>query len=182
MPIPLGILAAAGFRPAAAGAFQLLETALVGSGGQASINFANVNTYASTYQHLQIRLVNFSGQANLGTILLNSSRGVHSHALRGRAGAVTSFANGGSGDYLFSIGSSTDAGFAVIDLLDPFESGKNKTARGFTGSIASTSEVLLTSALYTITDPITSISISHPNGFNWLQGSRFSLYGLKVSA
>ncbi len=160
------------------GNFDLLETVVLSSTAT-SITFSNVTSYASTYQHLQIRLVNFSGQANFGRININSNTGVNSHFLRGRAGAVGSAANGASSDYLYYIGSTSNPGFAVIDLLDAFESGKNKTARAFTGLMESTPEVSTTSALWTITDPISSITIPHPNSFNFSIGSRFSLYGVR---
>ena len=180
MPIPLGILAAAGIRPTAGGSYELIESVVLSSPAS-TINFTNLSGFASTYQHLQIRLVNFSGQANFGRININSNTGVNSHFLRGRAGSVTSAANGSTADYLYYIGSSSNPGFAVIDILDAFENGKNKTARALTGLMESTPDIALTSALWTVTDPISTISIPHPNGFNFSTGSRFSIYGLRSS-
>ena len=180
MPIPLGILAAAGFRPpAAGGSYDLLES-IVLTGPQTSVSFANVSSYASTYKHLQIRTTIFSGQANLIGMTLNGDNGVRTHVLRGRAGAVTSFDNGGA-TYVMYCGDSSVASTSVVDLLDPFVSGKNKVARTMTGLVLSTPEVALTSALWAVTAPLSSITIPHPNGFNFLTGSRFALYGIKGS-
>ena len=56
MPIPLGVLAVAGAgaAPSGPGAYELIETTLLSS-AQKQITFSNLNTYSTTYEHLQIR-------------------------------------------------------------------------------------------------------------------------------
>ena len=66
----------------------------------------------------------------------------------------------------------------VLDILDPFNSSKNTTAKflsGFTGSI---NRVLLESGSWMNTAALTSISITEYYGSSFTIGSRFSLYGV----
>ena len=187
MPIPLGILAAAGFRAAAGGSYELIETITVGSGGAASVTFSNLNTYSTTYQHLQIRAVArmaFSNAERSLVLRFNADTGsnYNNHGLYGDGSSVGSFY---FADTYVSIGSFAAAnaasnafGAGVIDILDPYET-KNKTVRSLAGA-QTTPQISLRSGLWRNTASVTSITLIDPTS-NLVQGSRFSIYGLRGS-
>lgn len=180
----LGILAASG--GGVAGAYELIQTFTVGAGGQASVTFSNLNTYSTTYQHLQIRSLarsNRSANTEGGKINFNSDTGgnYRLHLLEGNGSSVTSLASGSGSTYLSVIGAAgntaTSALFvpSVVDILDPYEA-KNKTVRSLTGGNGA---ITLLSGLWMNTTSLTTIAIAPEIGSAWLQGSRFSLYGIK---
>jgi hypothetical protein len=186
MPIPLGILAAAGFRPSAAGDFVLLESTTLTS-AQSSVEFTNLATkYASTYQHLQLRVVARDSRSQIfavTNVTLNNdtSNNYAEHSLRGNGSSVSSGASTSRANIRFENSGNTAGGFggAVIDLLDPFET-KNKTLRILFGRPESGDPVVqLTSGLYMNTSSVTAIKFTPDGGFNYVAGSRFSLYGLR---
>lgn len=180
MPIPLGILAAAGFRPTAGGSYELIETITVGSGGAASVTFGNLNTYSTTYQHLQIRAVVQSTTGVTISMRMNGDSGSNYtfHRLEGNGSSV--YSNAGTSRNNIAIGTSSDTGSIfspfVADILDPYEA-KNKTVRSF----ARANGVGLYSGMWMNTSSLSSITIFAEAGQNWTQGSRFSIYGLKAS-
>jgi hypothetical protein len=196
MPIPLGILAAAGFRPAAAGSFVLLESTVL-TGSQASVEFTNLTSkYASTYQHLQIRVVYLSDIINNSLVARFNADGGSNyayHRLNGNGSSVFSGAGTSKSNMTLHYGqdnnSATEPNVAVIDILDPFETTKNKTVRslGGTSSGASKNQVDLWSSLWQSTTAVSSIGLSLASGYdgwqagNFRQYSRFSLYGLKAA-
>ena len=190
MPIPLGILAAAGVRPAAGGSYELIETVTVGSGGAASVTFSNLNTYSTTYQHLQIRMLTkdtSSGAASYDQIRINgdSTNSYSWHRLQGDGSGVASTAGtstNGMNSYLNAYSSATNAFSAgIIDILDPYETGKNRVIRVFSGgALGSFNYLALASGMRINTASVTSVSV-HASA-NFVQGSRFSIYGLKASA
>lgn len=186
MLIPLGILAASG---ASAGSFDLLETQVLGS-AQASVTFSSLSTYASTYQHLQIRMIGRTTRAvtedGATRILLNGDGTLgnyRAHFLVGTGSNVVSYDSGNNPELGSFPGANAGANqFApmVIDLLDPFETTKNKTMRMIAGLSGSFNSVRLHSAVRFNTAATTQIDISATAG-NWAIGSRFSLYGWKVA-
>ena len=188
MPIPLGILAAAGVR-AAGGSYELIETITVGSGGAASVTFSNLNTYSSTYQHLQLRVVMRGNNPNQWDTLrftFNGDTGSNYafHNLIGNGSSVTSGVATSQPRIQFDgfVGSSASSGIfasGVIDILDPYETNKNKTVRGITGRTADT-QVGLHSGVWLSTAAISSIALTCFGG-TLQQYSRFSIYGLKAS-
>ena len=141
MPIPLGILAAAGARQAAGATFELLESTVLTS-AQATVEFTNLTTkYAATYQHLQLRIVSRSLSPNEDYLYLrfNSDTGSNyrDHLLEGNGSAVNSY-NGAQNQIFIAVhGSAALAaniyGSSVIDILDAFETTKNKTIRALGG-------------------------------------------------
>ena len=183
MPFGLGFFATAG--AGAAGSFDLLETQVLGS-SQASVTFSSLSTYASTYKHLQIRMVARASRSGATSdpliVRLNSTTQTYGHHLYGNGSSV------GSGniatsysllDALAGASAATNAfGAGVIDILDPFETTKNKTIRGLTGAGSS---VALSSTFWNFTTAVSSIELSAFSATNFLVGSRFSLYGLKGS-
>lgn len=184
MPIPLGVLAVAGAGagPVVAGnAYEWLETQVLTS-DQASVTFSNLNsTYGSTYQHLQIRMAVFSD--TWITMRMNGvTTGQYArHELRGNGSTVISTGASNQNTMLIGLGSSATVPVATItDILDAFETTKNKTIRSLSGVATTTSYIQLTSGVWLDTAAITSVEIKHFDS-TFKTGSRFSLYGMRSS-
>ena len=163
----------------------LAEEVLTSS--QASVTFSSLDTLAAGYQHLQIRYV--AGNTNVATdfdnviMRFNSDAGANyaHHRLWG-TGSVNSYASSSQTQMLgglVSRGSSTAFAANVIDILDAFETTKNKTIRVLTGGTNSSQNVIgLNSGLWISTSAVTTILLSNfENTFR--VGSRFTLIGLK---
>jgi len=193
MPFGIGFFATAGVR-AAAGSYDLLESQVLTT-SQASVTFSNLNNYASTYQHLQIRYVaksdRSSGDGNDAMIVtLNGDSGANynSHILIGD-GAVNSgfesYQNAMEYTYIAGTGGNITGvfGSGVMDFLDAFETTKFKTRRTlFNNSLGGSYKAVgLSSAMWRNTAAITSITFDQRYGSNFVQGSRFSLYGIKAA-
>lgn len=187
MPIPLGILAAAGSRQAAA-TFQLLESTVLGS-SQNSIEFTNLTSkYAATYQHLQIRMVSKSsagvdfnivwGQFN-GDTANNYSR--HNMFVDGTGPYSNGDANQPFIFMGYNAGVAAGFGAAVIDILDVFETTKNKTVKSLYGSPNTYNLLGLSSGSWRNTNSLTSIKLYNNSG-DFVQNCRFSLYGIRSVA
>jgi hypothetical protein len=186
MPIPLGILAAAGFRPSAAGDFQLLESTTLTS-NQSSVSFTNLaSKYAATYQHLQLRIVGVTSADADIRYRHNSDTGNNYafHALYGTGSSVVSGAltstNGGYIGFSKLTSASGNQFGAVVDFLDPFETTKNTTSRAFYGNRHTSTDplIMLNSSFWNNTSAVTSIEIYMASG-TINSTSRFSLYGLR---
>ncbi len=178
------------YIPVATG-YELLETQVVGSTQQASVEFTNVNTnYGSTYQHLQVRATvktSGSGQDKLLYMYLNGDTTLtnyRAHILFVYNGAVDS--DPWSGPLAgYGVGTTTANSFCanIIDILDPFETTKNTTVRtisGFANGTGTNSLINLQSMVWMNTNAITTIRFQSPNE-NIIQYSRFSLYGMRSS-
>jgi hypothetical protein len=83
-----------------------------------------------------------------------------------------------------ALNSSGVFGASIVDILDAFETTKNKTVRGLGGFMGSTSDyyhkVMLSSSARYNTASTTSILIYSP-GTSFAANSRFSLYGIKAA-
>lgn len=179
MPFGLGFFATAGVS--AAGSFDLLETQVLTSTA-ASITFASLSTYASTYQHLQLRMAGSTNSGvNWGAMQFNGDTGTNysRHELRGNGSSVTSSASANYDSYLFGVWGGA-AGAVVVDLLDPFETTKYKTGRALSGWVGADG-VQLTSGSWRNTNAISSILIKNAGSEVFKIGTRFSLYGIKAS-
>lgn len=191
MPFGLGFFATAG-AGGAVGSFDLLETQVL-TGTQATITFSNISSYAGTYQHLQIRAVTRNtstvGGGNTyganGIIRFNgdSASNYRTHYLQGDGSTALSGDYGSvPGIYVQDLGgtwaSNTANIFAasVIDLLDPYETTKNKTTRALTG----VRRIQLNSGFWNNTAAINALTITQ-DGSQFAIGSRFSLYGIKAA-
>lgn len=190
MPIPLGILAAAGFRPSATGAFDLLESTVL-TGSQASVEFTNLTSkYASTYQHLQLRmLLRSSVNTNIVYYRFNGDTGNNYRAHWMQANGNGSVGSGDSGSlngifHYSGAASSEPANYyagVVADILDPFETSKNTTTRTmFARASTVYPEVGIASGLWNNTASLTSVKVEM-NASNLIAGCRISLYGLKAA-
>jgi hypothetical protein len=195
MPFGLGFFATAGVS-AAAGSFDLLETQVLGS-SQASVTFASLSTYAATYRHLEIRasvrtdrsgadsdpvVMQFNtdtgsnySRHGLGGYYIGGSRSVYSNAAASQTSIMVSENAPVSGS------TASAFGYFIVDILDPFETTKNKTARSFSGMNASWSSVELRSGAWYNTSAVSSILLKPLVGGNFVQYSRFSLYGWKAA-
>jgi hypothetical protein len=195
----LGVLAAQAeaAAPAAAGSYDLLETEIL-TGTQASVTFSSLNsTYGADYQHLQIRYVARTDKTGDPDNYLHAqfnnvtSSSYASHQLQGNGSSVTSSALASQTYMRLANGSLIGAGASagafsasVIDILDPFETTKNTTARaltGISGGVTYSYVINLSSGVFLSTAAITEIDLFPLSG-NFVADSRFSLYGLKASA
>lgn len=164
--------------------YDLLTTQVI-SGTQSSVTFSNVDTtYGGIYQHLQLRVSARTSPSEHCTQLKLTLNGTD---LAGRNFLST----GGSvlGEYYTtekimlwvagSASSSDDFAGGFIDILDPFETGKNTTVRAMSGMIGSTIRFGMASGALFSTSAISTIALSDRQGGNFLNGSQVSLYGLK---
>jgi hypothetical protein len=184
MLIPLGILASAGSAPT--GDYELISTTVLGS-NQASVVF-DVSSFASTYKHLQIRSVARTARNENGDILSlrfngDSATNYRWHKLFGNGSTVVSTTYPENRLELARVPAATSTtnafGGQVVDILDPFSTTKNTTARClFASEMVALSEVGLQSGFWNNTASITSIEVRGDNG-NLVAGTRVSLYGIK---
>jgi hypothetical protein len=185
MLIPFGILSAAGALRE--GTYELITTTVLGTTA-ASVTFSGLGAYASTYKHLQIRVAARSSDANPGVGVysrLNADAGSNyrSHYLLGNGSSVLSgtvaTTSGLSGIIAAAGSTANNFGVAVIDLLDPYSTTKNKTLRTLSGfTDAAQKRIDLQSSLWINTASLTSWQLIPELG-NLVAGSRFSLYGIR---
>lgn len=189
MLIPLGFLAASGVS---AGSFDLLETQVLGSSA-ASVTFSSLSTYAADYKHLQLRMTARTDRASyVDTVAIrfnaDDAANYTDHYLAGNgssvfSGADTSMTRMLSVRVAGASAASSIFGAGTVDLLDVFETTKYKTIRSLSGyTSGSGSEVYQFSGAWYLTTAVGSITLLPNIGSNFVQYSRFSLYGLKASA
>ena len=183
----LGVLQAQAAGQVAAGSFDLLETQVLTS-SESSVVFSSIAaTYGSTYQHLQIRATvraSGGGQEPLAMTIngVTATSSYRSHTLLGNGSTVTSIDQGNEAgmEYIGYIGNVTVveayAG-VIIDILDPFETTKNTTARSLSGVANDSPRIALTSGVFLSTDAVNSIELTRYTGGTLEEFSRFSLYG-----
>jgi hypothetical protein len=172
--------------------FHHLETVRLG-GNAASVTFSNLSRYAD-YQHLQIRYTARSTRAgtDLEELILrlnnDSTANYSQHQIFGSAGVGVASVGAGSSTYAqigITSGSVSSSHFAggTIDLLDVFETTKNKTLRGFAGWHSTDASyrngITLRSSAWYSTSAVNAITLL-PITNSFVAGSRFSLYGIKA--
>jgi hypothetical protein len=165
--------------------FHHLETIRLSSNAT-SIEFINLARYAD-YQHLQIRAaicdaVSFQ-DASSYRLRFNGDSGANYswHQLKGNGSAVSSSAGANQSGIFGENGGQTRFSATVIDILDPFDTAKHTTTRTLDGYANSSRGIVLGSGSWRNTTSITSLSFT-TEGFGFISGSRFSLYGLKARA
>jgi hypothetical protein len=180
MPIPLGIFAVAGASSAAGTTYEQIATTF-GNGSSGTITFSSI---PQDYKHLEIRVSYLAvSTSNIPFLRLNgdSSNLYNSYNLNG-AGSSASQTSYSSTEMLVggvNVGAGTTGPFAFVSrLLDYSSTAKTKTVKTFSGVIAGTSEVGLTSGLWRSTSAINSITI-YANSTVFATNSRFSLYGIR---
>lgn len=163
-----------------------IATVLVGASGSNVITFSDI---PQTYKHLQIRAIardnGGSGEDDYA-IRLNGDTGTNYayHYLMGN-GVSASTSAGTSSSRIMALRLSTavqNDGFGglIVDILDYANTNKYKTVRALGGyEVNSSGTIALSSGLWMNTDAVTSISIRNDRAVNFLQNSRFSLYGIK---
>jgi len=172
-----------GFVAISAGNFELIETALVGAGGQSSITFSNLNAYSTTYQHLQIRYTARSSRISADPMIIrvNNTTQSASHHLFGDASSVNDGAGGTSYAVLFAMAGtnlpSSAFGAGIIEIPDAYETTKNKHIRAFAGAPGEATSFDTT--FWPVTAAINTLQLSTFSGTNFVNGSRFSIYGLR---
>jgi hypothetical protein len=191
MPI-LGVIASANQqgRTTTVGSYDALATAIVPSGGLASITFAGI---PAGYKHLQIRsvLINTAGASgNFATMQFNGdASGSYSwHLISGNGSAFSTNNNVATTSIrydqgLYSNNSNTSPQITVCDILDYASLVKNKTTRALDGGDANGAGFMSIigggwynlAAINTIT--ISSLSAGVPSTFG--QFSHIALYGVK---
>ena len=180
----LGIFSAAGAGGVAvAGDYELISTTILGT-STASVTFSSLGDYSSTYKHLQIRAVAKYDSAFDNLLMrFNSDTGNNysHHRLIGNGSTVSSIATANTSSLFPGLASSTTSGIyspTVIDILDPYSTTKNTTIRALYGDSENPTVRLASGAWYN-TSAISSILIYSQSSFNFVAGSRFSLYGIK---
>lgn len=184
--LTLGILASS--VVAEAGAYDLLETTILGS-SQSSVTFSNlISTYGSDYTHLQIRGAqrgDRNDDRNANTLQINGATSYSNHNINGTGSSVTALATTGSVLRIMSTPEAQEAsgifGAFVCDILDAFDTSKNTTVRSFAGQVSTKTDVILFSGGYFDTSAVDSLTLNPTAGSNFVTGSRFSLYGIKAA-
>jgi len=182
----LGIFSAAGVSGFSSD-YELIQTQVLSS-NQSAITFSNLDTFASTYKHLQIRYAARSTVAFFTeTILLRvndiSTTSYVNHRLIGTGSSVVSGVDNSAtwiraGLIQGSAATSNAFGAGVIDLLDAYAS-KNKTFRALSGVTNGEPVIALYSGAFLATTAISSFVLRSAEGGNFITGSRFSLYGIR---
>jgi hypothetical protein len=171
--------------------FHHLETIRLG-GNAALVQFTNLARYAD-YQHLQIRYAARSTHTSADSAFYvqfngDTASNYRHHYLTGTGSSVVSgdaTSSYPSGVYVgFGVTAANSAannfGGGVVDILDPFVTTKNTTARYLAGS-TDLNRIAIGSGVWLNTAALTSLVIDDIFG-NLVSGSRFSLYGLKAGA
>jgi len=171
------------------GSYDLIASEILGS-NQSSITFSNLGDYSSTYKHLQIRVVHKNSRSNLwsGSLFrFNADTGNNYayHYLMGNGSNVSSSQENGISAIVdqWVAGNTLTNSFsaAIFDILDPYSTTKNTTVRSLSGRVVGGGEdrIALNSGLWNSTASVTSITLLPTGGFNWVSGTRMSLYGIK---
>jgi hypothetical protein len=172
----------------AVGDFESIQTYTLGS-AQATVTFSSI---PSTYKHLQLRLIGrsaYAGDSENVRMQLNGQTATSyytNHILYGNgASALTdNDVNSVVGFNIHRLPAATSTasvyGGLVIDFLDYANTNKNKTIRSLGGWDANGSgRINFTSALFTSTAAISSISLTLSTASNYAANSSFALYGVK---
>jgi hypothetical protein len=177
MLIPLGFLGGL-----VKGDFELISTTVLAATAT-SVTLTLPAGTSTTYKHLQLR---YLGQTASGgpdvQLRFNGDSGanyswhiVYGNGTSAGTASATStnqigFGNASSGANAF--------GGAIIDILDAFNTSKNKTTRSLYGSQGNLTVGLWSGAWYS-TSAISTITILNSSAVNFTVGSRFSLYGVR---
>ena len=169
--------------------FHHLETIRLG-GNAASVEFTNLSRYAD-YQHLQIRgIIRTLENTTVGNLQIRfngvSTSSYYNHFLNANGSSVPSFGFADSSIFIGQTCGATAPSGAynpfVLDIVDAFQTDKNKVTRSLYGVSGMTNQqVGMISGLWLSTNAISSIQVvSLPHTL--AAGSRVSIYGLKVTA
>lgn len=168
----------------------LIETTTLGANA-ASVTFSNLEQFAGVYESLQLVAAVRSNNAQIWEEMKltfnGNTTGYRSHLLGGTGSSVFSTWSDTISSYAkpwaFSVGANATAdvfGVAVLEILNPYDSGKARVIRTLGGRVPSNGEtrVALSSAIWQSGANVSSINIAPEFGTQWLANSRFSLYGV----
>jgi hypothetical protein len=171
-----------------ANTFELIASSTVGSGGTASIDFTSIpSTYTDLVLKLSARDTEVSVN-NAGIIQFNGETATTNYTakwLYGTGSSVGSLSrSGASGQFWFESDSAnaTANTFANIEFYIPNYAGataKSVSVDTVTETNATTTDAILTAALWNNTAAITSIKLKPNSGLNFVQYSTAYLYGVK---
>jgi hypothetical protein len=180
----IGFFAASASGGGGGAAYELISSTVLGS-SQSSVTFSSI---VGTYKHLQIRMAARSDQAgfaaNYSWLRLNGQTANYfRHALEGNGSSASSYSATGNqaiiNSYIPAAAAATSIfGASIIDIANYANTTTYKTVRALGGVQAGDKFVGLYSGSIANTAAITSIELS-TIGYNWVTGSRFSLYGIK---
>jgi hypothetical protein len=172
--------------------FESIATVTVGSGGQSTMTFSSI---PSTYTHLQLRGLIRNSNASAGSldmhVRFNGDSGATNytayHIFYGQdtstKGSAASFnTNHIAGAYFLRDGNSANYFTPVIfDIFDYRNTNKFKSTKSFFGSnpASTNGRTAFAGGLWKNTSAITSIDLTVEGGFNFVQYSKFALYGIK---
>lgn len=187
MLIPLGFLAASGAGTPPA--MELITTQVL-TGSAANITLDSLNTWASTYKHLQIRYTEYYNQAGFSTwVRFNGDAGAnYSFGALAAGGNTPLTATGGTSNNFAFVnhpitGHSSDTNVrtvGVIDILDFASTSKNKTIRSLYGQAGAGAWLVgLHSAQWMSTAAISSMTFGVNGSPQFAAGTRYSVYGIK---
>jgi hypothetical protein len=161
--------------------------AWIASGSPSGANTFSFTNIPTNFTHLQIRSILNNSAGNISiSMQFNGSGGTNyaRHYLFGDGSSATSGALTSTGASTFTqySGATTNIFHAsIIDILDYTNTSKNKTVRSLNGiDYNGSGSVLLGSAVWMVTDVISSITFATANG-TWAVNSRFDLYGITSS-
>lgn len=187
MPI-LGTFASQ-FSGKPSNSFESIATVTVGSGGQSSIVF---NSIPQTYKHLQIRGIgaltgstpDYWNQPFYFNTDNTANYARHGVRAFGSAGPVSIGATGSTRGYLYDCMPTSASGLVfgiiIMDILEYANTSKLKTVRGISGNEANgLGATGISSTLWNSTSAINSITFEADAGKNFIQYSKFALYGIK---
>jgi hypothetical protein len=178
-----------GFQTIPVGAYQLLETVVLTS-SQASVEFTNLaGKYSADYKHLQIRgaiRAPNSGTFRMFLMRFNGDTAANysSHLLYSDGPGSLSDGTKTSMWWSYSAAGSSPAnafGGVVTDILDAFETTKNKQIRTLGGGPNGYNLLNLVSGSWRNTSAVTSITLLNQDGDGFAAGSRISIYGIRGS-
>lgn len=182
----LGIIASSNQqgRGGAVGSYDALASAVVPSGGLATITFAGIPI---GYRHLELRWIgkdNRSATSDGVNMVFNgdtTSGNYYGHRLYGDgSGAVSQNFGGFSTGWINGSSSGSIFGASICSIVDYASTSKFKTVKILGGNdINGAGEVGMYSMLWRNTNAITSITLSPSNGSAFNQFSQFALYGVK---
>jgi hypothetical protein len=166
--------------------YELIESVFLASSAS-SVNFNNLNQYATEYKHLQIRAVvshtGTGGNALFMRINGDSGNNYSNHSLTASDGGISSSSsiNVSSIEAMVNLRqnlSNTSFGAGIIDILDFANISKNKTVRSFNGHPSSQALTSLSSGVRLNTEAINSLAF-FMGGLSIGANSRLSLYGIR---
>ena len=175
---PLGFKSFAAWTPD--GAYDALATAIVPSGGLASVVFAGV---PSGYKHLQLRVMYNAWTTTNGDFRMrfNSDSGSNysRHGLYGNGANAVAYSS--APDTYIGAGYGTNGGYVsavIIDVLD-YASDKYKTVRTLEARDRNGSgDIAISSGSWRNSAIVTAIEFTPPSSV-FPEFSHFALYGVK---